>query len=453
MELSIAANLSTISFFAAIAFTGFFRTIAKYFNILIDLPDKNRKFHKRPTPLVGGLGIHMAMLFGLLMLYINVDMKFYDQERSLSSIKSSFEVNEFKDKKAYEINAEIIGDESLAKKLIEVYVKGQEEPLRISLNESGHFEYLAPNGRTNTYKYENGEVINIDTNEQVYVEGKDDSSFFAVDETMLAIILAAVLFQIYMLRDDLYGMTQIRRLLIQSLASLIVIIISGEFIKNIGFEVFDWNGDLGSFGIPFTIFAVTGIINAFNMIDGINGLCSGLALVVFVCLSVISGGSAMTYGLLIIMSSIIGFMIYNLGFVGKKRSVFLGDNGSNFLGFIIAWSCIHYSSSQIMSINPITALWLVAIPLWDCILMICYRVLNRRAVFEGDRNHIHHIIYDRFNFSENMTLLILLILGLILGLIGLYFDQNINPLSSLLLFILCGVIFGIAKHRIATRVY
>ena len=82
------------------------------------------------------------------------------------------------------------------------------------------------------------------------------------------------------------------------------------------------NLELGYWGIPFTIFAVVGIINAFNMIDGINGLCAGFALVAMGALQIASGFDVANYSLVIAMGSIIGFLFYNLGFLGIKRRVF-----------------------------------------------------------------------------------------------------------------------------------
>ena len=81
---------------------------------------------------------------------------------------------------------------------------------------------------------------------------------------------------------------------------------------------------LGVCGIPFTIFAVVGIVNAFNMIDGINGLCAGFALIALGALQAGSGFDVANYSLVIAMGSIIGFLFYNLGFLGIKEEFFWG---------------------------------------------------------------------------------------------------------------------------------
>ena len=89
---------------------------------------------------------------------------------------------------------------------------------------------------------------------------------------------------------------------------------------------------IGDFGPALTIFCAVGIMNAFNMVDGINGLCSGLAAMVFLFLGIFYNGFIGTQ-LIFALGAIFGFLIFNLGIIGNKRWVFLGDNGSNLLGF------------------------------------------------------------------------------------------------------------------------
>jgi UDP-GlcNAc:undecaprenyl-phosphate GlcNAc-1-phosphate transferase len=269
---------------------------------------------------------------------------------------------------------------------------------------------------------------------------------------MLAIVCFGIIFQAFMLIDDTRGLRPATRLIIQSLASLGVIVTSGNYITNIGFEVLGWNGNLGYLGIFFTIFAVTGIINAFNMIDGINGLCSGVALVTFLFLAYLSGNTAMTYGSLIIISSLVGFLIYNLGLFGKNRAVFLGDNGSNFIGFLVGWSCINYSSDEIMLMNPTTALWLVAIPLWDCVTLIFKRLIAGSSALSGDRMHIHHILCD-VGFSENKALVILLLGSLFLAITGVTIERIFDPVYSVILFISLGLTFVLCKSKFVSMAY
>jgi len=451
MEASISVNLISISFLAAIVFTGFFRTISRKFKILIDLPDKNRKFHQRPTPLVGGLGIHSSMLFGLIILFLSVDTKIYDRENNIQTLNSSFEVIGNDNKEEFNVSAAIVKNSSTDKNIFEIDVEGIDTPLRVTRNKGGNFEFITPDGELKEFSFQEGTLTDVNSKSSINIVEPEASKYFDINSSMLSIVIVGVVFQLLMLLDDLKGLSQISRLIIQSLASLVVILLSGEYISNIGFNIFNWDGRLGSFGIIFTVFAVTGIINAFNMIDGINGLCSGISLIIFIFLSFLGANSTMSYGNLIIISSLAGFLVYNLGLFGKKRSVFLGDNGSNFLGFLVAWSCITYSSNDINLMSPVAALWLVAIPLWDCVGMIAQRLSTGKSVGDADRNHIHHIIFNFTSLKGHSPLFILLVASAILASVGLKIENIFSPGVSATLFILSGLIFLYLKQKLSLR--
>ena len=121
-----------------------------------------------------------------------------------------------------------------------------------------------------------------------------------------------------------------------------MIVMSGEYIQQLGNILGLGNIDLGLFSIPFTIFCVVGLMNAYNMIDGLNGICASLALIPIMYMTLLGNFS---YGLLVPIGAILGFLAYNLGYLGKKRRVFLGDSGSNMLGFAVAFICIEYSQN------------------------------------------------------------------------------------------------------------
>ena len=169
--------------------------------------------------------------------------------------------------------------------------------------------------------------------------------------------------------DDLKEIKPFFRFLIQSLLTVYMIISTGVYLESLcnlfGFGVIN----LGILSIPFTVFCVVGIMNAFNMMDGVNGLCSGCAMIALILIGFYSG---LIYDsmLVLIIGSMIGFILFNLGLFGKKRGVFLGDSGSNLIGFWVAWIAIYASQSKIYNIEPITMLWFVAIPLLDCIGLI-----------------------------------------------------------------------------------
>ena len=211
---------------------------------------------------------------------------------------------------------------------------------------------------------------------------------------------------------------------------------TGIYLETLG-NLFGFGDiNLGMFGIPFTIFCVVGVMNAFNMMDGINGLSSGCAMLSLLLLGFYSG---LIYDsmLVLIIGSMIGFVLFNLGFFGKKREVFLGDSGSNLVGFWVAWVAIYASQSEIYSIKPITVLWFVAIPLLDCIGLIFSRTSTGKSWSTAGRDHIHHKLMNRFNSKH--TLIVILSITLITGLMGMLIEVYLSSYISTGLFFMYAI--------------
>ena len=125
------------------------------------------------------------------------------------------------------------------------------------------------------------------------------------------------------------------------------------------------------------------------------------------------------------IGAILGFLAYNLGYLGKKRRVFLGDSGSNMLGFAVAFICIEYSQNINHSsyINPVTALWLVAIPLIDCVVVMLSRLLNGIMPFRAGRDHLHHKLLN-IGFKPKKILLIMIFVSAALATVGFLIELN-----------------------------
>ena len=202
---------------------------------------------------------------------------------------------------------------------------------------------------------------------------------------------------------------------------------------------------LGIFSVPFTIFCVVGVMNAFNMIDGINGLCAGSAMI---CLLLTGFYSGLIYDsmLVLIIGSMIGFLIFNLRIFGKKRGVFLGDSGSNLIGFLVAWISIYTANNQFYDIEPISLVWFIAIPLLDCIGLIFNRIVKGISIASPGRDHIHHKLMHRY--SPETTLSIIIGVSLITGLFGIYLDNNFTQAISTYIFIAYALIYYLFAYFI-----
>ena len=113
---------------------------------------------------------------------------------------------------------------------------------------------------------------------------------------------------IFMVFDDYLSIKAIYRLFFQLFISALMIAMSGEYLSNLGNLFGTGQINLGILSIPFTIFCVVGIMNAFNMIDGLNGICASLALIPIIFVAFLGNFS---FGLLIPIGAILGFLAYN----------------------------------------------------------------------------------------------------------------------------------------------
>jgi UDP-GlcNAc:undecaprenyl-phosphate GlcNAc-1-phosphate transferase len=326
------------------------------------------------------------------------------------------------------------------------------ESINISKISDDVFNVTLPNGEIKTYKAQSSGIVEINlSGEEIsdpFIIEENSNEFFSFSSFTAAFILIALLLQAFILLDDIYSISAGKRLFIQCMGTLSLIVLGEIYIENLNISLLGINLELGLWGIPFTIFAVVGIINAFNMIDGINGLCAGFALIALGALQVASGFDVANYSLVIAMGSIIGFLFYNLGFLGTKRRVFLGDNGSTFLGFFVAWTCINYSQSTNELIKPVTCLWIVAIPLLDCLGVMTGRIIKGILPFSPGRDHIHHKL-QLLTLSSSRTLMGLLILGSLLAVVGVMLDKSyLSSEISLILFVIFAAIYYIVSGKL-----
>jgi len=468
MLFSIAVTLLFLSFFASVVLTGYFRNIARAKKLLIDIPDKSRKFHFRPTPLIGGLSIHASMLLSSLFMLFLIDYKYDFQFDGMSlskkpQIQSSYEVGYSKklsikkenDDEAEDFRLNVVKqtDDLGNSETYDVkFGSGNNDAINISQISEDLFDVTLPNGQVKTYKATNDGIVEISKSgkeiSEPFIIEENSTQFFSFSSFTAAFIIIALLLQLFILYDDAFGIKPSKRLIIQCLASFALIYFGEVYIENLQISLLGIKLELGYWGIPFTIFATVGIINAFNMIDGINGLCAGFALVSLGALQIASGFDVANYSLVIAMGSIIGFLFYNLGFLGLKRRVFLGDNGSTFLGFLVAWTCINYSQSSENLIKPVTCLWFVAIPLLDCLGVMIGRIIKGILPFSPGRDHIHHKLQLLTN-SSFKTLIGLLILGTLLAGVGIFIEKSyLSSETSFALFLIFAVIYYASSSRI-----
>jgi UDP-GlcNAc:undecaprenyl-phosphate/decaprenyl-phosphate GlcNAc-1-phosphate transferase len=237
---------------------------------------------------------------------------------------------------------------------------------------------------------------------------------------------AATLLVIVGILDDFHELPTWSRFAAQLVAALIMAVSGGVFVNDLGAITGNAPVELSIWAVPFTIFATIGVINAWNMSDGLDGLAGGLALVAFLFLGFLafSAGRYTEGQLLFLLAAVVGtFLLFNMRFPRRKQAlVFMGDAGSMFLGFTLAWFAISLSQGENRAMTPVTALWILAIPLIDAVSILVRRLYAKRPPFAAATDHMHHILMA-LGCGVNATVGIIvgtaLALG-ILGLIGLY---------------------------------
>ncbi|WP_064605334.1 UDP-N-acetylglucosamine--undecaprenyl-phosphate N-acetylglucosaminephosphotransferase [Photobacterium sp. J15] len=223
--------------------------------------------------------------------------------------------------------------------------------------------------------------------------------------------------------DDKYDISFKARLIIQTLMSVFMISAGNLYLTNLG-NLLGW-GELKlllPLGYLITILATLGAINAFNMVDGIDGLLGGLSTVTFASLGYLfylQGQTNAALFCLVIVLATLPYIMLNLGIpFGRRYKIFMGDAGSVFIGFTVVWLLIVGSQSESAAFRPVTALWLIALPLLDMATIMIRRVKKGHSPFKPDREHLHHIC-QRIGLSPRMTLLTICTLSGIFALVGI----------------------------------
>lgn len=196
--------------------------------------------------------------------------------------------------------------------------------------------------------------------------------------------------------DDKYDIRWYWRVLVQVMATLAMVYVDGIRVAHFGPALGLGPATLGALSVPFTVIATVGLINAVNMVDGIDGAAGTLvatALLLLVAAAWYSGNFPVAQSAVLLLGGVVAFLAYNLRFPGQPRArCFLGNSGSAFLGFALAWLSFRLTQNDLHPVSPVLALWFLPIPVMDTLVLMVRRLRNRRSPFCADRNHIHHLV-------------------------------------------------------------
>lgn len=257
----------------------------------------------------------------------------------------------------------------------------------------------------------------------------------------------AGLFMLFLIgiKDDILSISVNKKLLIQTLAALELVLLGGVYLNDLGgiFGIYELPFYLGA---PLTILAFVALINAYNLIDGIDGLAGGIGVVLSSILGIWfwhTGFIALSVLAFSLSGALIGFLIFNV----HPAKIFMGDTGSMAVGFIISYLVIQFliSNNSMAATGwyienaPIFAISLLIIPIVDTLRVFTLRVAAGKSPFVADRNHTHHQLLD-VGMSPDIASFSLWMSNFALVALA-YFLNDLNP--NILLFLVLGGGFAI----------
>lgn len=230
---------------------------------------------------------------------------------------------------------------------------------------------------------------------------------------MTALLLAGTFIFVIGFWDDVVNIRAIFKLAAQISAGLVVCLAGVRFssinIRNVA------SFEMGWLGWPVSLLWIVAITNAVNLSDGLDGLAAGVSLIacaVIVSCVIGSGFTTIIILILAMMGSLGGFLFFNF----HPAKIFMGDGGSQFIGFMIASVSLICLSRTGGMLVPATVIIALGVPIWDMGLAVVRRISERRSVFAPDRSHIHHRLIDMDFKQGQAVMLIYLVTSIATGL-------------------------------------
>jgi UDP-N-acetylmuramyl pentapeptide phosphotransferase/UDP-N-acetylglucosamine-1-phosphate transferase len=239
---------------------------------------------------------------------------------------------------------------------------------------------------------------------------------------LLSLLAASITLMFLGIKDDLMGLSPRKKIVIQCIAAAMVIILTDVRIVScyglMGLEELPY-----WVSVVFSIFVYIAVTNAFNLIDGLDGLAGTVGVIVsasFGTYYLLNERYLMVVVAFALIGALLGFLRFNLS---ESRKIFMGDSGSMFLGFLLAYQAISFlefntSAAALYPVAkaPILAMAILSFPILDSIRVFIIRIAQKRSPFSADRNHIHHRLLELNLTHIKATLVIALINLLVIAL-------------------------------------
>lgn len=257
--------------------------------------------------------------------------------------------------------------------------------------------------------------------------------------------------------DDRHELHSLPKFAFQIAAAALLALTGDALLTHLGQLMSAELFTLGRWAVPLSIFALVGVMNAMNMIDGLDGLAGALALAA--CIGFGASASLAGHGqefavICITAGATLAFLYFNARLPWRHQAaVFMGDTGSLLLGLLLGWFAVRLSMSERPALAPITAVWILALPIADTVTLLIRRTLRGRNPFHADRHHMHHIVMA-LGLSSARTTALLFWIALVLGIGALAADRlGVPQYAMFYLYMACLIAWGCAAEILCRRLH
>lgn len=218
---------------------------------------------------------------------------------------------------------------------------------------------------------------------------------FSISHSLLIALLVTVGIGV---ADDAHEIGHRSKFFAQLIAALLIVSGTEVHVMHLGDIFAIGNVVLDKWSYLVTVIAIIGLMNAINMIDGLDGLAGTQVLVpilMFLGVAYTAGDALSAAQLMVLAGAISGFLLFNFRSPWRKRAlIFMGDTGGLLLGLLLAWYSIRLAGNNNSPLRPITAVWILAVPLLDMGAVMFLRIIQKKSPFAADRQHLHYILVD-----------------------------------------------------------
>ena len=275
----------------------------------------------------------------------------------------------------------------------------------------------------------------------------------------LKYIIASVILMFFIgLKDDLMVISARKKLVVQIFAGVLLITLGNVRFTNL-------HGLMGIHDIHYfvsifiTLFVMIAVINAFNLIDGIDGLASSLAIVASSAFGIwffLSGEIQFSIMSFALVGSLCGFFLYNV--FGHRNKLFMGDTGSLIIGLIISTLAVKFNEFNILQTSPVAihsapsvSFAIIIVPLIDTMRVMTIRIMNGKSPFSPDKNHIHHRLLELVPTHLQVTLILVTATIFIISMSVLFNNLGINVTVQFLLVFILGTVLSFVPSVLIKR--